>query len=335
MSAELTTVEVARFAACEAVIERGLKTFVEVGEALREVRDSRLYRQHFATFEDYCRERWDMDRTNAHRHIDAAMKVLAIDNTLPRPSSVGVARELPRDLGAANAVWSEAVAEHGERPTARQVAETRDRLAGAAPPEPDDVQRQIIEQKREQGGEEAAREYADAMGVTLPQAPPVEPALPSNLAPLFSSARDVWSTPQDFFDVLDAEFGFELDVCASADNAKCPTWFDEEVDGLAQPWAGVCWMNPPYSEVARWIEKAAASAAAGATVVALIPARVETRAWWDYCRHHEVRFVRGRLKFGGSPNSAPFPSAVVVFGRPANVIWWEPEEVSSREDLAA
>jgi phage N-6-adenine-methyltransferase len=145
-----------------------------------------------------------------------------------------------------------------------------------------------------------------------------------NLAPLMSSKTDQWATPQDLFDQLDAEFGFDLDVCASDDNAKCSRYFTEADDGLAQTWSGVCWMNPPYGEaIGKWVEKARESAEAGATVVCLVPARVDTAWWWDNCRYGEVRFLRGRLKFGDSDTSAPFPSAVVIFGRPESVIWWE------------
>lgn len=140
----------------------------------------------------------------------------------------------------------------------------------------------------------------------------------------YSSERDAWATPQDLFDELDAEFGFGLDVCASADNAKCPRYFTAEDDGLVQSWQGTCWMNPPYGNVIEsWVRKAYESAQDGATVVCLVPARVDTGWWWDYCRYGEIRFLRGRLKFGDGENSAPFPSAVVVFPRTANVVWWE------------
>jgi phage N-6-adenine-methyltransferase len=142
----------------------------------------------------------------------------------------------------------------------------------------------------------------------------------------YSSETDDWATPQALFDELAAEFAFTLDVCATAENAKCERFFTVEDDGLAQDWAGVCWMNPPYGDaIVRWVEKAYETGRAGATVVCLVPARVDTGWWWDYCRHGEVRFLRGRLKFGGGANSAPFPSAVVVFGRPANIFeaHWE------------
>jgi phage N-6-adenine-methyltransferase len=132
-----------------------------------------------------------------------------------------------------------------------------------------------------------------------------------------------WTTPQRFFDALDAEFGFTLDAAASAENAKCATYYCGEWgrDGLTQPWDGVVWCNPPYGrEIGRWVEKGYREAQRGATVVMLIPARTETAYWHDYVmRADEIRLVRGRLRFGGGgkrsakSHNAPFPSAVVVF----------------------
>ena len=132
-----------------------------------------------------------------------------------------------------------------------------------------------------------------------------------------SSATDQWATPQDFFDQLDAEFGFTTDVCALPENAKCAVYFSPEQDGLSQSWSGVCWMHPPYGrEIWKWMKKAYESAWAGATVVCLVPARTDTRWWHEYAMRGEIRYVRGRLKFGSAKNNAPFPCAVVVM-RPA------------------
>nr|DAF74079.1 MAG TPA: DNA N-6-adenine-methyltransferase [Caudoviricetes sp.] len=138
-------------------------------------------------------------------------------------------------------------------------------------------------------------------------------------AGLMSSTTDEWATPQDFFDGLDKEFGFELDVCATAENAKCDAYYTKEQDGLVQAWhkaAAVCWMNPPYGrQIGAWMKKAYEESQKGATVVCLVPARTDTAWWHDYAMRGSVRFVRGRLKFGGGgKNSAPFPSAVVIFG---------------------
>lgn len=130
----------------------------------------------------------------------------------------------------------------------------------------------------------------------------------------FSSATDLWATPQDFFDKQDAIYGFTLDVCATAGNAKCARYFTEADDGLEQPWVGVVWMNPPYGRtIGQWMKKAYESSLTGATVVCLVPSRTDTRWWHDYAMKGQIEFIRGRLKFGDAKNSAPFPSAIVIF----------------------
>ena len=126
---------------------------------------------------------------------------------------------------------------------------------------------------------------------------------------MFSSKTDLWSTPQEFFDGLDAEFGFNLDACALPENAKCDVYYTPEQDGLFQRWYGTVWCNPPYGrEIGKWVAKAADAAKKGATVVMLLPARTDTR-WF----HEYIRFIKGRLKFGGCKNAAPFPSMVCIF----------------------
>ncbi len=133
---------------------------------------------------------------------------------------------------------------------------------------------------------------------------------------MFSSKTDLWATPQDFFDKLNDEFHFDIDVCANETNHKCDTYYTKEQNGLAQEWKGICWCNPPYGrEIGKWVEKAYRSAMTGdALVVMLLPARTDTRWFHDYIYDKaQIRFVRGRLKFGDSKNSAPFPSMIVVF----------------------
>ena len=134
---------------------------------------------------------------------------------------------------------------------------------------------------------------------------------------LFSSKDQTWETPIDFFNKLDSIFKFELDVAASDDNHKCDRYYTEETDGLAQDWKGVCWMNPPYGRhQIKWIEKASMEANKGATVVCLIPARPDTKVWQNiiFPNASVICFIKGRLKFGNSKDSAPFPSALIVFG---------------------
>lgn len=134
----------------------------------------------------------------------------------------------------------------------------------------------------------------------------------------FSSATDDWATPQSFFDQLDAEFHFTLDPCASAGNAKCRKFYTAQDNGLIQDWGGeVVFCNPPYGrKIFDWVKKCyEESSKPNTTVVMLIPARTDTRYFHEFIYHKadEIRFIRGRLKFGEGKAPAPFPSMVVVY----------------------
>lgn len=135
---------------------------------------------------------------------------------------------------------------------------------------------------------------------------------------ILRSTSEEWETPMEVFNPLNKEFCFETDLAALPHNAKCGKFFTPVMDALKQEWQGICWMNPPYgSQLRQWMRKACESAARGATIVCLVPARTDTLWWHDYVLPHaEVRYLRGRLKFSGASNSATFPSAIVIF-RPA------------------
>jgi len=138
---------------------------------------------------------------------------------------------------------------------------------------------------------------------------------------LFASDKHDWETPQWLFDLLDEEFDFQIDVCATPENAKCRMFWMKEQDALSRTWdpwgAGfAAWCNPPYGrEIKHWVKKAQEESAAGATVVMLLPARTDTAYYHDYIWPYacEMRFIRGRLKFVGGASAAPFPSVIVVF----------------------
>lgn len=118
-----------------------------------------------------------------------------------------------------------------------------------------------------------------------------------------------WSTPQDFFDKLNAEFHFTLDVCATAENAKCEKFYSLADDGLAQ-----------YGRaIGDWMKKARESSERGATIVCLVPARTCTKWWHQYAARGDVTFLRGRLRFGSADTGAPFPSALIVFSNDKGV----------------
>lgn len=141
-----------------------------------------------------------------------------------------------------------------------------------------------------------------------------------NLDVMYSSKTDQWATPLDFFQEINAEFEFDLDPCADEENHKCERYFTKDQNGLLQDWGGCrVFCNPPYGkEIGAWVEKAYHEGhKEGTLVVMLIPARTDTKYFHDFILNRaEVRFVRGRLKFGGAAAGAPFPSMLVIFRGP-------------------
>jgi site-specific DNA-methyltransferase (adenine-specific) len=129
---------------------------------------------------------------------------------------------------------------------------------------------------------------------------------------------DNWSTPDLLFDQLHEEFKFNLDACASDWNYKCYNYFGEKDDAFSKTWGGVVWMNPPYSNCGTWVKKAFEECQKGSTIVCLIPGRVETNWFHDYCVPHEIRFVRGRIHFGDENGKTGRPrlGCVLVIMRP-------------------
>jgi phage N-6-adenine-methyltransferase len=133
---------------------------------------------------------------------------------------------------------------------------------------------------------------------------------------LFSSAKDEWPTPPDFFAKLNRRYRFDLDPCASAENAKCATYFTREDDGLAQDWGTHrVFCNPPYGRATgRWARKAFEASQGGALVVLLVPARTDTKWFHQWVRGKaQIEFIKGRLKFGGAKDDAPFPSMLAIY----------------------
>jgi len=145
----------------------------------------------------------------------------------------------------------------------------------------------------------------------------------------FTSNSSTWQTPPSIYDPLNKNFAFDLDPCCTHKSAKCKKHFTEEEDGLVQDWGGhSVFMNPPYGrQIKDWVKKAfEESKKPNTTVVCLIPARTDTKWWFDYCVHGEIIFLKGRIKFINEDNmpvnSAPFPSAIVIFGK-----WARPETI--------
>ncbi len=140
-----------------------------------------------------------------------------------------------------------------------------------------------------------------------------------NTEVMFSSKTEEWETPKELFDELNAEFDFTLDPCADEFNHKCKKYYTKEQDGLLQCWKNErVFCNPPYDrEIGSWVRRCYLhSKVENEIAVMLIPARTDTRWFHEYIYNKssvEIRFLKGRLKFSGSKNPAPFPSMVVVF----------------------
>lgn len=135
---------------------------------------------------------------------------------------------------------------------------------------------------------------------------------------MFSKKSDEWSTPQDLYDRLNVEFNFTLDPCSTDGNCKCVVHFTKENDGLRLPWTTYrAFCNPPYSQIKDWVAKADHEfKKSGVLTAMLIPSRTDTRWFHEYIYQKpnvEIRFIKGRLKFGDSKNSAPFPSMIVIW----------------------
>jgi hypothetical protein len=122
---------------------------------------------------------------------------------------------------------------------------------------------------------------------------------------LFTSASEHWATPRDLYKQLDNEFHFNDDPCP----------LKSTTDGLSRAWGTITYCNPPYGrKIGDWIRKGYDELLSGKTVVMLLPSRTDTKWWHEYCmKAHEIRFLKGRLHFNESKNSAPFPSVIVIF----------------------
>ena len=133
---------------------------------------------------------------------------------------------------------------------------------------------------------------------------------------LYSSATDEWPTPRAFFARLDRRYHFTLDPCATPENATCPTYFTKEDDGLKQDWgAHRVFCNPPYGRtVGPWARKCVEASQRGALVVLLVPARTDTKWFHDWVQGKaQIKFMRGRLRFGEADSCAPFPSMLATY----------------------
>lgn len=268
--------ETARLAELERVIARGMSEFVAVGNALLTIRDERLYRERgFDSFEDYCRQRWSLGRAHSYRLI-AGAKVARLVSPIGDITSEAHARELVPLLDDEKAMVD--------------VWRSLRRRFGPRNVTAAIIRRAVAEHVVTKGGLTGAR---------------------------FSGGHGEWCTPSDIIRRAVRALGrIDLDPCSDdGKNVPATRHYTKHDDGLARPWSGRVFMNPPYGEMMLWTSHLAEAYRAGTVTaaIALVPARTDT-AWWSELSSCTVCFLRGRLRFSDATQSAPFPSAVVYFG---------------------
>lgn len=279
-----------RLTELETVIEHGLQTFVDVGTALMEIRDSRLYRDSHGTFEDYCRERWGLKRQRAYELIDAARiagSLSEISDKAPvRESHVAPLASLPADTQ--REVWQRAVetAPNG-KVTAKHVEKT------------------VVEYKQ------------TAVAVAVP----VRPHVANN------SGNNEWYTPMPYAEAARRVLGgIDLDP-ASSDEAnqvvKATRYYTVDDDGLAQAWQGNVYMNPPYSTdlIGKFGDKLLDHLFRGDVPSAIVLVNNATDTAWFHSMAtwaNALCFPRGRIRFwspGGEIGAPLQGQAILYFGQ--------------------
>lgn len=278
---QLSIVEHNQLLKYEAVIKRGLNTFVEVGSALLAIRDEGLYRSKYPTFEEYCRERWGMKHNYANKLIAASKVVNNLGTIVPI---------LPATETQARPLTSFSKSPEVQQEVWKNVVET-------AP----------------NGHITAA--HVQAIVDTYKEKPAQKPIVH------FSSETPEWYTPGEIIERVIKVFSFiDLDPCSNQhENPNIPAriHFTKEDDGLTKQWFGRVYMNPPYGrEISDWITKLCDQYERGTVIegIALLPSRTDTE-WFRRMAIYPRCFIWGRLNFSNSDNSAPFPSMVVYFGK--------------------
>lgn len=292
----LTGIERLELAQLEERVERGLQTFYEVGAALLTIRDARLYRESFQTFEDYCRERWAMTRQHANRLVAAAEVMANLEPMGSKPASERQARELSALPPEAQIhAWAAVTEMLRDEPVTAAIVHdivevTREALADGVPPE-------------------RMREEIKARVVHVSH----------------NSGNNEWYTPPAFIQAAcDAMGHIDTDPATSEIANKtvgARNIFTAEDDGLTRVWSGNVWMNPPYAQplIGQFADAVSDKYDAKEIkrAIVLVNNATET-AWFQRMLESSsaVCFLRGRVRFldpSGAPSGAPLQGQAVLY----------------------
>lgn len=329
---ELLVEEISELQHHETTIEQGLKTFVDVGNALLAIRDKRLYRQSFGTFEDYCQDRWSMERNYANKLIAAAVVVENLGTIVPvLPATESQARPLTRlepelqpvawqravetaPNGKVTAAHVEATAKTFLPPNATPIRLQPTPVSSArtfvAPYAPSETARYIPAQRPavdEYGEmEEEAEEDGDGYDwteETVAEESPAKVEYDSN----------EWYTPLDYISAARQVLGdIDLDPAScqvANEKVKATEYYDVDDDGLTLPWNGRIWLNPPYGDPLPWVEKLTSSFREGTVTAALLLVNTANSPQWS------------RLLWNG-------PYAVCLLSK--RVRFWRPDRADAK-----
>lgn len=318
-AAEVLSVDEAQeLAEYERLIEMGQRVFVEIGKALAYIRDGRLYRAQFKTFEAYCEERWKIDRRHAYFFISSAEVVETlctnVHKSIPLPTVEGQARSLisvPAEQRAE--IWTEAVIRNGGNPApARIVSEVIAERAQfvAAPDSEDDRARSLLDSLKP-----ANAQTIDAKAVTV--------------SVLHSSESNEWYTPTRYIEAVRQVLGtIDLDPasCEMANQTiQAERFFSDNDDGLAHEWQGTVFLNPPYgkdggeSNAGKWTRHLIEQYRKGNTAEAILLVNAFTESgWFKPLFDFPICFTDHRIKFyrpGAEANQPAHGSAFVYLGK--------------------
>jgi hypothetical protein len=280
---DLSGIERGAFQYAESQIEEGLQSFVQIGTALKQIQENKLYRAEYSTFEEYLETRWGMSREQGYRNINAAtvaQNLLPIGNIPTAESQVRLLSPLPAEQQCE--VWADAIKRTVTgAPTAATVA-------------------MVLAER----------------GLKVPKS-----ALPKSGFTEPNRDSDELYTPFEFLQSVYYCLGeIDLDPCSNSleePNVKAKSHYTKELDGLGfqRIWAGKIFMNPPYSAPRTWVERLLEEHAVGEVeeAICLLPVDPST-GWWQALTDHAVCLISRRLHFVGGTGSARFASAAFYLG---------------------